>query len=898
MFHALLTALPPTLLPALTRAAGRAARLLGAPLLALSLLGPVPTYAAPASPAVTPPARQTAGAASPRVVPSDSCRRVDPNLVRGACLRYRSGGRDQFTWIGSYRAPSGRVFFCIDYLYDSRLPTHARVMSTHGLVNQLGDRVGPAEVAALDDLVSRWAPHGSTGSADRDAAIALVVREVMGDGRRPDGTVVYPAGLHVDGAVRGPRGGLPASVLGLARDMWAQAARDRGPYAVELTSGATGPLRLGQARRYRVAVRSTSGALVAGVPVRLSCHGPVRCPSRATTAARPVPVVLRPHRTGRFELTAVARGPAADGRLYVAPVWTTHGGHTARDAGVQRGWIAQRNTVRAVVGATAVIVRAQPQVSTTASDQLALPGAALHDDVVLAGLPRGYDHALTATLWGPYDHPPSASDCGGDAMAGRVHLRVTHDGSVAMPPITVSQVGSYVWTESLPGDRWTLPATTPCGISAETTTVRRLTPSVSTEASRQEGTVGASIRDTVTVTGIDAEPVAVQWTLHGPLAPLGTSCSGLDWTGAPVRATDSFAAAGDGSYTSPSIVLREAGCYSYSEALPATATTEAAASLPGQAAESTLVTRRHPRLTSVVSSLHASTGDGLHDVVRVHGLRATDVARVRWQLLGPVAPRGRTCVRLEWGSAPVATSGSVVGRGSGRLVTPTAQVTAPGCYTFVESSAATRTTDPALSPPGLATETTSVVRPPLPVTPVVPSGLASRSDRGSGPRFLRRFYAAPRRLDRASAGGRLLVPSLGIEAPVDAVGLDRSVLAIPGDTQHVGWLARSAAAGDVTGAAVISGHVSDRHDRPGALAGLHDVQVGALVEWVDPAGQAQRFRVSDLARYSRARGLPAGVFRTDGPHLLRLITCTDRHAGAGGRFHYADNLVVTAEPVR
>ncbi len=58
----------------------------------------------------------------------------------------------------------------------------------------------------------------------------------------------------------------------------------------------------------------------------------------------------------------------------------------------------------------------------------------------------------------------------------------------------------------------------------------------------------------------------------------------------------------------------------------------------------------------------------------------------------------------------------------------------------------------------------------------------------------------------------------------------------------------------------------------------------------DPVGMKQ-------LRAARSRGLPAHLFRTDGPHLLHLVTCTNRRNLSGGGFHYADNLVVSAEEV-
>jgi Sortase domain len=142
--------------------------------------------------------------------------------------------------------------------------------------------------------------------------------------------------------------------------------------------------------------------------------------------------------------------------------------------------------------------------------------------------------------------------------------------------------------------------------------------------------------------------------------------------------------------------------------------------------------------------------------------------------------------------------------------------------------------------------------------------------------------------------GVLRIPGLGIEAPVDSVGLDSNVMAIPDDVDRLGWLDTTAAARDLSGASVISGHVSDSHDRPGALWDLHEVTVGDRIAWTDTAGRTTTFTVSALETHPRKEGLPSELFRTDGAHVLHLITCTDRRATPGGGFHYAANLVVTA----
>ncbi|MEJ7832028.1 MAG: class F sortase [Nocardioides sp.] len=842
----------------------------------------------------TPGAAPPAAAAS--VVGQEKCRRFDPNLVNGVCLAYPTpAGATAYTWIGTYRAADGRVFFCIDYLYDSRLPRDAQTVSTDDLANQLDDRVGDREVAAINYLISTWADEGSTGSDARDAAIALIIREVMADGVRGDGLVVYPRGLLVGEPVQPPVGGLAGPVMGLARKMWAKASRFYGGYRLSMTTRDRDQLRLGRSRTYRVELRSAAGHRVPGQVVTFECDGPITCPDPVRTRSRPVRIRLVPRQTGRFRIIAKVSGPAADGRLYVLASWHAHGGNRARNAGTQRGWIAQDNRARAAVADSAVIVKARPTVTTTTSDALVVPGAAIHDVVTVTNLPAGYAQTAEANLYGPFSARPGSESCTPDRLAGQVRFDVTADGVFMTPSITVGAVGYYVWTETLPGDERTVPVTTPCGIVEETTLVQKLTPRVTTVVSTQRAHVGDAITDTVDVAGIEDHPVTVAWTLHGPIAPRAGSCAGLDWTGAPIAARGSFTAAGDGGYRTTPTIVRASGCHTYSETVAATAVTNPTATPPGLPSETALAVSQ-PRVSTVASTQRALTGARIHDTVRVAGLNAGDQVWVRWTLHGPMAPRsGSSCEGLAWDRAPIADQGAFPATANGSYRTGATVVGATGCYTYSESVPATATSEATGSRPGLPLETLVVTKPVIPFVPEVPSGNILAEKRFQ-PDYLLRRYRAPADLVSRQAGSALRIPSLGVSAPVDAVGLDGSVMAIPNAPSRVGWLSGSADAAAVMGSSVISGHVSDRQDRPGAFSGLGRIQVGARIEWAD-RGRTHAFRVTHLATYPRRVGVPADVFRGDGGHVLRLVTCTDRRQSGGG-FHYASNLVVTAVPVR
>jgi sortase (surface protein transpeptidase) len=143
---------------------------------------------------------------------------------------------------------------------------------------------------------------------------------------------------------------------------------------------------------------------------------------------------------------------------------------------------------------------------------------------------------------------------------------------------------------------------------------------------------------------------------------------------------------------------------------------------------------------------------------------------------------------------------------------------------------------------------------------------------------------------------RLRVPGLGIDADIDAVGVQADgQMALPADVDRVGWYRFGPAPG-AGGSAVLAGHVDDRDQGLGAMAPLRDAAVGQEVDVQDGAGATTRWRVVSRELIQKP-GLPLDrLFARDGPPRLTLITC-------GGPFQpalrsYRDNVVVVAEPVR
>lgn len=145
----------------------------------------------------------------------------------------------------------------------------------------------------------------------------------------------------------------------------------------------------------------------------------------------------------------------------------------------------------------------------------------------------------------------------------------------------------------------------------------------------------------------------------------------------------------------------------------------------------------------------------------------------------------------------------------------------------------------------------------------------------------------------ASPPVRIIIPSIGVNAPVIPEGLDRHhALELPPLSAHnlAGWYDKSAMPGQ-PGASVIAGHVDSttglsvfftlRYLKPGdkilvAEADRHTVTFN--VQWVQEASKAT---------------FPAKAVYGDVPYpALRLVTCGGPFDNATG--HYLDNIIVYA----
>ena len=137
---------------------------------------------------------------------------------------------------------------------------------------------------------------------------------------------------------------------------------------------------------------------------------------------------------------------------------------------------------------------------------------------------------------------------------------------------------------------------------------------------------------------------------------------------------------------------------------------------------------------------------------------------------------------------------------------------------------------------------------------------------------------------------RVVIPVLGVDAPVLPVRAPDRTLVPPRDPRRLGWWADGAKPGAAEGSALIAGHTV--HTGGGALDDLEDLRRGDRVVVRTHRGRLS-YGVVRVRTYSKGRlaQVAPRVFSQHVGGRLVLITCEDWD---GER--YLSNVVVTAVP--
>ena len=146
-----------------------------------------------------------------------------------------------------------------------------------------------------------------------------------------------------------------------------------------------------------------------------------------------------------------------------------------------------------------------------------------------------------------------------------------------------------------------------------------------------------------------------------------------------------------------------------------------------------------------------------------------------------------------------------------------------------------------------------------------------------------------------SAPVRVRVPSIGIDMPIEAVGLaDGSAMALPANPAVAAWYRYGAGPASPAGATVVAAHVDSLVYDIGPFAQLADAPGGTEI-MVDTAdGGTHRYTIASVDSVEKPAVPWASVFDRTGQPRLTLVTC-------GGEFdyearRYLSNVIVTAVP--
>ena len=144
---------------------------------------------------------------------------------------------------------------------------------------------------------------------------------------------------------------------------------------------------------------------------------------------------------------------------------------------------------------------------------------------------------------------------------------------------------------------------------------------------------------------------------------------------------------------------------------------------------------------------------------------------------------------------------------------------------------------------------------------------------------------------------RLQIPSLGIDAKVQSVGVNaKGNMGVPTNFTDVAWYKLGTVPGK-PGAAVIDGHVDNGLALAGVFKHLSEIKVGADLYVVGKDGSKLHFIVSDIQTYPYNNAPARDIFTsTDGDAHLNLVTCTG--AWVPGDKTYNQRLVVFSKLVK
>ena len=233
-------------------------------------------------------------------------------------------------------------------------------------------------------------------------------------------------------------------------------------------------------------------------------------------------------------------------------------------------------------------------------------------------------------LYGPFRTVASVSCT--TTLVSESSFTANGPGSYKTQAVTLSKPGIYQYQEAALADENHVGFTTPCNLASERAVVRAK-PTLHTVVSAQTVAPGASLTDSVTVSGLAGEHITVQAALYGPYpARDAIACTGTPaWTGT----IDVIA---DGTFQTEAYVVTTPGYYTYFESIAAPSSSTRRRLHVPKLPETAIVTGQ-PKLQTQVSAQQAKPGATISDKVVVTGTGVLSLS-IQAALYGPFATHG------------------------------------------------------------------------------------------------------------------------------------------------------------------------------------------------------------------------------------------------------------------
>ncbi len=236
--------------------------------------------------------------------------------------------------------------------------------------------------------------------------------------------------------------------------------------------------------------------------------------------------------------------------------------------------------------------------STTASSAPA-PGP-IKDTATLAGgsSPTGN---IVFNAYGPND-----ASCTG-AVAFTKTVAVSGNGSYGSTNFSPASAGEYRWTASYSGDGNNEGSTSACNAANETSTVSKVTPTLSTAATDAE--VGGAIHDTATLAGGVVTPGGtIVFNAYEPTDPTCAKSAAY---------TKTVTVSGNGEYGSGDFTAPAAGQYHWTAVYSGDANNATVTSPCGASGETSTVSQAEPTISTAATN--GTVGSPVHDTATIAG---------------------------------------------------------------------------------------------------------------------------------------------------------------------------------------------------------------------------------------------------------------------------------------